>query len=104
MLYDGFLSFAHGAADALDGRDRPRAAENVRQASAVVHELMAALDREANPDLAGSLFSLYDFVDFSLKEATRSSDARHIRDAIKVMVELRDAWAEASQQLRAKAA
>lgn len=104
MLYDGFLSFAHATANALDAGDRSRASESGRQALSVVHELMAALDQDANPELAGSLFSLYEFVDYSMQQATRNADAKSVRNAVKIMVELRDAWAEASQQLRAKAA
>lgn len=104
MLYDGFLSFAHGAIDAVEAKSRARAGEATSQALAIIHELVAALDQDADTELVGSLGSLYDFVEFSLHEGNRNQDASHYRNAIKIMAELRDAWGEASRMLRTKAA
>jgi flagellar secretion chaperone FliS len=104
MLYDGFLSLAHAALAAYEESDQSRAGQSTGQALAVVHELNAALDRDANPELAGSLASLYEFVDYCLQQASRTKDAQHVRNAIQVMGELRDGWSQASVQLRSKAA
>ncbi|MFT4704484.1 MAG: flagellar protein FliS [Bradymonadia bacterium] len=104
MLYDGFLSFAHTASDALEAKDVGRSCEAVGQCLAIVHELVASLDPKASEQLVGSLFTLYEFVEYSLTEAKKSGNAKHMRDAIDIMVDLREAWSDASRQLRMKAA
>ena len=104
MLYDGFLSFTQSAVEAVESGARARAGEATSQALAIVHELVASLDQNAEEGLVSSLSTLYEFVEHSLQEGNRHQDTAHYQNAAKVMSELRDGWGEASRMLRQKAA
>ena len=92
MLYDGantYLSQAHDAIERQDGRAKREA---ISRALAIVTELQNTLNMEVGGDIAGSLDSLYGFVNERLIDANRQDDVGAVDQAIRVLTPLREAW------------
>ena len=69
--------------------------------TSIVNELNATLDTEAGGDIARNLRSIYGFINRHLGEAVRHSDPERVRQAATLLAELREAFAEASKEVRA---
>lgn len=95
MCYDGALRFMRRAARALETNDLAEAANATGRAQAVVNELNITLDMEAGGELATNLRSLYLFVNRHLSEGLSSRNRRAFDESMRIVGELRDAWAEA---------
>jgi flagellar protein FliS len=104
MLFDGALRFSRRAAAAWDGGDRPAATAAVARATAIVNELNVTLDMEAGGEIAENLRALYTFMTRHLFEAVRDDDPAKVREVARMLMELREAFAEAAKTATAKAA
>ena len=94
MLYDGALRFMREARAAFDARDIRRRGEALSRTMAIIDELQNTLDMKAGGDIAASLDQLYTYVRQRLLDASMRQDPAPVDDAIKVMTNLRDGWAE----------
>ena len=101
MLFDGALRFSRRAVTAYEAGQRPQATQAVGRVTSIVNELNATLDIEAGGDIARNLRSIYGFVNRHLVEAVRLSDPDRVRQAAALLAELREAFAEASKEVRA---
>lgn len=101
MLFDGALRFSRRAVTAYEAGQRPQATQAVGRVTSIVNELNATLDIEAGGEIARNLRSIYGFVNRHLVEAVRHSDPDRVRQAAVLLAELREAFAEASKEVRA---
>lgn len=95
MLYNESLRAMRNAAAMIDRKDIPGANACLVKAQDVILELRGALNAEAGGDLAKSLDSIYDYAYNCLVEANVRKAPQPLLDSMKVISELRDAWAEA---------
>ena len=103
-LYDGFIGHVEAARLAYQRGDRAMAGERTGKAMAIVNELQACLDDSQDPEFTERLAAVYDFVGQELMKAAFNNDGSNLGAVTDVMKELRDAWSEASHQLRAQRA
>jgi flagellar protein FliS len=98
MLYDGCLRFLRrGEAAAVNGA-RPQCTQAVARATAIIMELNATLDMERGGEIASNLRSLYLFLNRHLIEAARDCSPERIGQAIRMVGDLREGFAEAAKQ------
>lgn len=94
-LYDGLFRFLNGARVFLDRGEKPRAAELLSKAYAIVSELFIALDYDVYPELCEQLAAVYGFCMDRLTYANIHGDKRAVDEVIRVLQPLREAWQEA---------
>ena len=93
MLYDGARRFLTQGAQAMRTRDIARANERLKRAEAIIQELLATLDMSQG-EVSERLSAIYNFCRRLLTEARLEQDADKIDQAIELLAELREAWAE----------
>jgi flagellar protein FliS len=101
MLFDGALRFSRRAVTAFEAGQLPQATQAVGRVTSIVNELNATLDTEAGGEIARNLRSIYGFINRHLVEAVRLTDPNRVRQAATLLGELREAFAEASKEVRA---
>jgi flagellar secretion chaperone FliS len=94
MLYDGALRFMRAAADAVEKRDLVGKREAMSRTMAIVSELQSSLNLSAGGEIAKSLDDLYTYINGRLIEANINTSAEPIKEAIRLLTPLRDAWAQ----------
>jgi flagellar protein FliS len=93
QLYDGAIRFLRqGEAAAKANRPGDRGAA-LGRAHAIIVELQATLEPKHAPELCAQLDALYDFVVHQITEANRRNDASPIVPAIRVLTDIRSAYA-----------
>lgn len=104
MLFDKCLLTVRRAEAAFAAGDIEARVEHVSKAADMVTELRGSLDFEAGGAISTQLDALYAFVLRELFEATTRRDAARLGPVLRVMGELRDAFAGAQAQLAAERA
>ena len=109
MLYDGALKFMYEAEQGFKDSHFIRRNEivnnNLIKAQKIINELQNSLDLSVEGDLPKTLNDLYDFCFNKLEVANIQKRPDEIKDAYKVINDLRTAWADMLQkQGNAKAA
>lgn len=95
MCYDGALKFMRRAIKAFDNGDRERISEATGRAQAIINELNITLDMEAGGEISKNLRDIYLFVNRHLSQAIIDQNPQNVRDAIELLMPLREAWAKA---------
>lgn len=98
QFYDGALKFIRLASQALDARNFAAKGVHLSRAHAIVSELRANLDHTRAPELCAELDRLYVFVLDRLTDANAKADAKPLVAAIKVLEQLRSAWAQVADE------
>lgn len=98
QLYDGAIRFMRRAVMAMNAKDFAVKGANLNKAHAIVTELNATLEHDHAPELAASLEQLYGFVIDRIVEANLKNEPEALQPAIRVMEQLRSAWAEIAKQ------
>ena len=101
MLFDGALRFSRRAVTAFEAGQLPQATQAIGRVTSIVNELNATLDTEAGGEIARNLRSIYGFVNRHLVEAIQLADPDRVRQAATLLGELREAFAQASKEVRA---
>lgn len=99
MLYDGCFRFMNEGLAAMEQGNRPRAAERLDRAYAIMSEFAATLKHEVWPDLCQNLDGIYTFCMGQLVQANIEQNPQKVRDVIRVLEPLRDAFKEAARQV-----
>jgi flagellar secretion chaperone FliS len=94
MLYDGALRFMNDAKAGFAEGNIPRRAEAMSRTMAIIDQLQNTLDMNAGGDIASSLDQLYTYVRERLLQASLQQSAAPVDDAIAVITNLREGWAE----------
>lgn len=95
MLYNESMRVMRDASAALDRRDVGTSSKNLIKAQDIVLELRTSLNPAAGKDMAANLNSMYEYIGGCLIEANVKKSQEPLRDAMKVMGNLRDGWQEA---------
>jgi flagellar protein FliS len=98
MLYDRLAVDLERAEDALVGKDREEAHNQLMHAQDIVLELRSSLKVDAwegGPRLA----AIYTWLIGELVQANLKGDVRRVRDCRRIVEPLRDAWREAAASL-----
>jgi flagellar protein FliS len=98
MLYDRLVLDLTRAESALEEGRQPVAWENLRHADQIVAELASTL-RVDLWDGAQDLLELYRYVAGLIATASLERDAAPVRDALRLVEPLRDAWHQAATQV-----
>jgi flagellar protein FliS len=98
QFYDGALKFIRLASQAIEARDLAAKGTHLSRAHAIVSELRANLDPTRAPELCAELDRLYVFVLDAITEANIKADSKPLPPAIKVLEQLRGAWAQVADE------
>lgn len=98
MLYNGAIRFISESIQELERHNLAKShAANIR-AQDIIREFICTLDMRY--DIAKSLYSLYEYIQFRLIQANVKKDKIQLEEARKLLTELRDTWAEAMKIAR----
>jgi flagellar protein FliS len=95
MCYDGALRFLRRAGMALEDGDRATASSATGRAQAIINELNITLDMDAGGEIASNLRSLYLFLNRHLAEGIADGTPKNLTEAMAIITDLRDSWAQA---------
>lgn len=97
MLYDGAIRSLERALTGFSKEDpvefHETISNNILRAQEIIRELARSLDMNAGGELARQLERLYDYFDRRLMESNLNKHEDGIRDVIKRMLTIRNAWA-----------
>ena len=96
MLYDGALRFLDQAAEAMDKGDMVAKANAMSRSFAILAELQNTLNVAEGGEVARQLDALYGYMNDRLVDANTQRSSAPIRDVIRLMQPLRDAWSQAA--------
>lgn len=101
MLYDEIIAALKEAIEAIADGDIARRFEAVKVATALLGELAYALDETVGGDVAKNLGGLYTFILRHLPLVNTQNDPKPAADALKLLLPLREAWAELDRRITA---
>ena len=93
MLYDGAGRFLRQADAALGEGAWEHAHDRLQRGEAIVDELLATLDMDQG-QIAERLQAIYIYCKRCLTEVRRERDAAKVRLVVRLLGELREAWAQ----------
>jgi flagellar protein FliS len=76
----------------MERGDLARKGKAIGEVCAIIGHLNGSLDHEAGGEIAGSLASLYDYVQSRLIEANLNNDASGLRESLDLLSEIESAW------------
>ncbi len=103
MLYDGVLRFLRIAKESMEPKSYDVVNSHIIKSQDIVTELMLALDMRAGKEIASNLFNIYAYVKKRLLEANIAKDAAPIDEVIHILGQLREAWAQAADEIELSA-
>ena len=98
--YDGAIRFCRIGAEKMREQRLDEQSANLNKALAIVCELMSTLREDVDPTLVARLKALYTYVIEKIAHANLNQDEDALNEAIKVLSQLRETWAEADQILQ----
>ena len=104
MLYDGAIRFLSQSLPAMRIQKYDQQSENIGKAQAIISHLRDTLDFGAGGAVAGHLNSIYVGLFDTLTKANIHDKPHLVEEAIEVLRELREAWAEVDRQCQASKA
>lgn len=93
MLFDAAIRFAKQAKERIDEQDFEQAHHKIVRVQDIMAELTSALRMDAG-EIAQNLHQLYSFVSDQLLQANVTKDPVHLDQALQILRELRDTWAQ----------
>lgn len=100
--YDGAIRFCRIASEKMSDGKPDEQSYNVNRALAIVCELLSTLREDVDPLLVGRLKSLYTYVIEKLAHANLNNDQAALKEAIAILSQLRETWAEADRIIQAE--
>ena len=100
MLYDGAIRFCRLGQEAMNNGDLYQQNSYIQKAQKIVAELMSCLDMQKGGPIAENLFALYTYAYNQLVEANVEDNEQGLRQAMKVLEQLRESWVELERQAR----
>ncbi len=100
MLYDGAIRFLTQALTAMEARRHEVQSVLIGKASAIIAHLHDSLDAEVGRAFAGSLSGIYTALLRTLMQANVENKPGPIEEAIEILRDLRETWAEVDRQCR----
>ena len=100
MAYDAAIRFARTASERMKEGKLDEQSANIRKAQNIIVEFMSTLDMRHDRRLAANLYGIYSYMFDRLTQASIRDDAGALSEAITMLTELRDTWAEAERLVR----
>ena len=101
--YDGAIKFCRIAGEKMAQQAYDEQNTYINKALAIVCELVSTLREDVSPVLVRRLRSLYTHVIEKLAHANLNLDQAALDEAIKILTQLRETWAEADRLLQQEA-
>jgi flagellar protein FliS len=98
-LYDGCIRYCRGARAQIDAGDVAGKGKLLGKAIAILGELRSTLDHQVAPELCERLDSLYVYFQEQLSRANFQMDPAPIDPVVRLLGDLRDAWAKAVSEV-----
>lgn len=96
MLYDGAIKFLTIALDNMSPKSYDVVNNNIIKAQDIITELLLSLNMDEGGEISQNLFNLYMYFKRQLLEANIKKDAELIKQVLKLLKELREAWDQIS--------
>ena len=97
MLYDGAIKFLNIALENItQTKTYDIANTNLLKSQDIITELMLSVNLNENSEIAHNLFNLYLYFKKRLLEANIKKDPEIIKEVLRLLKELRDAWEKIS--------
>lgn len=100
VAYDGAIRFCRIGAEKMREGKLDEQSTNINKALAIVCELLSTLREDVDPVLVARLKSLYTYIIEKLAHANLNNDISSLDEATKILVQLRETWAEAEKILQ----
>ncbi|MCR5833364.1 MAG: flagellar export chaperone FliS [Selenomonadaceae bacterium] len=100
MLYNGCLKFIDEGTGLLNEKKFESANTSLQKAQRIISEFRLTLNMDY--EISHQLLPLYNYVYDRLVEGNVKSDIGKINEAKGIIIELRDAWAEAMRKARSE--
>lgn len=100
MTYDAAIRFARAASEHMSAEMLYEQTTSIHKVQDIILNLISSLDANADPKLADNLVSIYNYMFDRLTHANIRHDEEALREVIRMLTELRDAWAEAEHMIR----
>lgn len=101
MLFEGAIRFLSKACEGFKLEDPSESMEaihnNIRRAQDIISELNYSLDIERGGEFATTMRRLYDYFDERLQASNLAKDEKGIREVIRHLTVLQEAWASMLQ-------
>ena len=98
MLYNGCLKFMNEGKEGIEQKQWEQANNVLQQAQNIISEFRITLNMDY--EISKQLLPLYNYTYDRLVEGNIKSDPAMIQEAIDIIKELRDAWAQAMKKAR----
>ncbi|EQA36124.1 flagellar protein FliS [Leptospira inadai serovar Lyme str. 10] len=98
MLYEGAIRFLNVAIENNTPRKYDVVNNNILKAQDIVTELMLALNLEDGGEVANNLLGIYVYVKKRLLEANMRKDSEIMKEIIKYLEDLKNAWDEVEKK------
>ena len=101
MLYDGAIKFINRAIELMPKDSVSNIEEvhnNIVKAQDIIYELTSSLNMEVG-EISQKLFSIYMYINSKLTLANVNKDDKPLKEVKKYLIELRNAWEEASKKV-----
>lgn len=98
MLYNGCLKFIKEGVEGLAEKNYENANVSFQKAQNIISEFRLTLNMDY--EISHQLMSLYNYAYDRLVEGNMKSDPAIVAEATDIIVELRDAWAQAMKKAR----
>nr|WP_154894883.1 flagellar export chaperone FliS [Paenibacillus xylanexedens] len=95
MLYDGAIRFTKAGIEGISSRNYELANNNLVKSQAIIHELVSSLNFDYS--ISNELVRIYEYLLHLLIEANMKKQVGPAEEVIGHLVELREAWVEASK-------
>ena len=92
MLYDGAIKFLNIAIENMNPKTYDLVNANIIKAQDIITELLLSLNMRDGGEISQNLFNLYMFFKKELLQANIKKDAEIIKNVVKMMKDLREAW------------
>ncbi len=96
MLYDGAIKFLTIALDNMSPKSYDVVNNNIIKAQDIITELLLSLNMDEGGEISQNLFNLYMYFKRQLLEANMKKDPEIIKQVLKLLKELREAWDQIS--------
>ena len=101
MLYDGAIRFLTQALAAMQAKKHDQQSRMIGNAQAIIAHLHDTLDTEIGHAFAKSLTGIYNSLLRSLTIANIQNQPGPVEEAVEVLRDLRETWAEVDRQCQA---
>jgi len=102
MLYDGAVRFLSQGLAAMQAGQHVQQSILIGKAQAIIAHLHDTLDTEIGSAFAQSLAKIYTALLATLTQANIEDSPKPVENAIEILRELRETWAEVDRQCRSK--